>query len=258
MEDTALLRLAEKTAWAEQPILRFNEDAFRTAQRFASRHYWIAIVGGMGRLPGPPNRPALRNGRSRAPLAGVRALFSGAVLGGLLVGALALQPYRLALNVTPSEPEGLYLTKRLSPDAALHRGELVVMRYEGPAVARYRTVAPYPAGSEFIKRVAGVPGDLLYSTSRRVRLVRSGAAGAVILGFRVPRSPSGKPVPAGPIWGGVRIPAGWYYLASDGYKDAFDSRYFGLVPRRRIIAEAWPLLVRRRTVGGRAQGAGQR
>lgn len=44
MHDTALLRLAEKTAphWAEQSILPFPEDAFRIAQRFASRHYWIA------------------------------------------------------------------------------------------------------------------------------------------------------------------------------------------------------------------------
>lgn len=197
----------------------------------------------MSRRPVPSNRPALRNGRSRAPLAGVRALFSGAVLGGLLVGAFALQPYRLALNATPSEPEGLYLTKHLSPDAALHRGELVVMRYEGPAVARYRAVAPYPAGAEFIKRIAGLPGGALYATGGHVRLVRSGRRHPVPLGDRLARSPSGKPVPPGPAWNGARIPSGRYYLASDGYRAAFDSRYFGLVPRRRILAEAWPLLV---------------
>lgn len=168
-------------------------------------------------------------------------LVKGVVLGTALVAGFAWQPYRLAINTTPSEPEGLYLTRSLAPGAGLYRGELVVMRYEGPATRRYRAVAPYPAGSKFIKRIAGLPGDVLYAIDEEVLLVHAGGYRSTKLGRRLVRSPSGKSVPPGPAWNDARIPPSTYYLASSSSPEAYDSRYFGLVLRKRILAKAWPI-----------------
>lgn len=167
-------------------------------------------------------------------------LLRGGIAGAALIGAFWLQPYRFAVNTTPSEPEGWYLTRALAPDAPLERGELVVIRYEGPAVAKYRTVAPYPAGTEFIKRIAGVPGDRLDTRGRRVALVTPRGR-TVSLGAILTRSPSGKPVPPPAPWHNAPIPARRYYLAATDTRAAFDSRYFGLVPRQRILARARPI-----------------
>jgi conjugative transfer signal peptidase TraF len=164
----------------------------------------------------------------------------GATAGIALAGIFWAQPYRLAINTTASEPEGWYLTRRLDSGAPLHRGELVVMRYAGPAVAKYRTVAPYPAGTKFIKRIAGIPGDKLDTSGRHVALTTPEGR-TVSLGILLAQSPSGKPVPTPAPWRGTRIPTGRYYLASTDTRVAFDSRYFGLMPRQRILAEAWPI-----------------
>ncbi len=168
------------------------------------------------------------------------ALLRGATAGVVLVGIFWAQPYRLAINTTASEPEGWYLTRRLDSGAPLRRGELVVMRYAGPAVAKYRAVAPYPAGTEFIKRIAGIPGDKLDTSGRHVALTTPEGR-TVSLGILLAQSPSGKPVPTPAPWRNTHIPGGHYYLAATDIQTAFDSRYFGLVPRQRILAEAWPI-----------------
>jgi signal peptidase I len=97
---------------------------------------------------------------------------------------------------------------------------------------------PLPGESQqtFVKRVVGVPGDVLR-----------------IVGGHVIRN--GKPEPDAYISacggvaectfsGSIRVPAGDYYMMGDNRGDSDDSRYWGPVPQRSIIGVAfftyWP------------------
>jgi signal peptidase I len=112
-------------------------------------------------------------------------------------------------------------------------------------------------GTRLVKRVIGLPGDLI--ESRRDRLYVNGtpvayapssagreAAGegedVVVAEERLPGR--NHPVmiqprrPALRTFGPIRVPPGCYFLMGDNRDDSHDSRFFGCVPRRRIVGRA--------------------
>ena len=184
----------------------------------------------------------------------------------LLVGSIALlagmrySPWRLSVNLTPSEPRGVYIVHHTGPIPArgLHYGELVQFRYECPATlmtvrtgpaagATYYAcadapVAPYPDGTLFIKQVMGLPKDVVTETHDIVQLHL--ANGRLVRAGRVlTDAPDGRPVPYHAVWakGGTIIPAGHWYAGSVRVPQSYDSRYFGLVSTLQIVGTVRPL-----------------
>jgi conjugative transfer signal peptidase TraF len=135
----------------------------------------------------------------------------------------------LRINATGSMPRGVYL---LAPGAP-ERGDLVSVCLEQGAFATlaldrgYLRPGSCPNGLEpLLKRVAGMPGDLL----------EIGQDGIAINGKLWPQSRAvardshGRPMPEAENFGSRTIPKRLALVLSDRHPGGFDSRYFGLVP----------------------------
>jgi conjugal transfer pilin signal peptidase TrbI len=127
--------------------------------------------------------------------------------------------YTLGLNVTESLPGRLFLIDRGENPK---RGDYVAFRWNGGG--------PYPAGSTFIKLLAGLPGDEVtqldgdyfincYPVGRAKRLSRQG--------IELEPGPTGT------------LPQGAYYVRAP-HPDSLDSRYAltGWVTQAQIIGRA--------------------
>jgi len=89
----------------------------------------------------------------------------------------------------------------------------------------------------FVKRVVGLPGDVLRIEDGHV--IRNGKPEA-----NSSITPCGEAAEC-TFSGSIRVPAGEYYMMGDNRGDSDDSRYWGPVPQRYIIGVAfftyWPL-----------------
>lgn len=134
------------------------------------------------------------------------------------------------LNITPSEPVGIY---RLVPGGA-ERGTLVLLKQPHDPAAS--VLHPYvPVNLPLIKRVAAIRGDV----------VRVGAHGVHVNGIPWPDSVplthdqegrSLRPYP----FGVYRVPADKLWVMSN-HPRGLDSRYFGPVPTTSVISLLTPL-----------------
>ena len=113
---------------------------------------------------------------------------------------------------------------------SIHRGDIVVFRHPPKALT---TCAP-PVEPIFIKRVIGLPGDVL--TSKGSTIYVDGKA---------LKQTWQTTSPFGPAIGRVVVPANHYFMMGDNRGSSCDSRYWGTVPRSDIIGKAfvkiWPL-----------------
>ncbi|WP_459203440.1 S26 family signal peptidase (plasmid) [Ralstonia pseudosolanacearum] len=145
--------------------------------------------------------------------------------GAFAVGALAWAAtpwFDFTVNLTKSLPGTFYLVHK---GGHFNKGDLVAYRWHGGAT--------YPAGTTFIKQVAGVPGDTVK---------RTGTAFWVndqYIGLAKPKSKAG--VPLVPAVEGV-IPAGEYFVATPS-PDSLDSRYAltGNVKQAEVIGRAYAI-----------------
>jgi signal peptidase I len=96
-----------------------------------------------------------------------------------------------------------------------------------------------PSTDNYIKRVVGVPGDLIKIIDGRV--YRNGKiekqSYASFAGCNKSNPDCNYPTQ-------IRVPAGYYFMMGDNRDESDDSRFWGPVPRRWIIGEAfftyWP------------------
>ncbi len=169
---------------------------------------------------------------------------SAILLGALALGAIGLAhlPFRPIINITPSEPYGLYdvtLFNRAAPPN-LHLGEMVLFQYIAPswAIGRYD-----PEGAQFLKKVGAVPGEYLFTRKLQqwVCPTDTFGKGCQVLGQMMVKDPKGRPM-HWPVWNGYRIPAGRYYMQSTLVTISYDSRYYGLVSKYQLIGHLHPLL----------------
>jgi conjugative transfer signal peptidase TraF len=153
-----------------------------------------------------------------------------------LITAATIGGYRL--NLTPSEPLGLWRIEVLSRSAEV--GDLVFVC--APATAMFeearrrgylrrglcdRGFAP------LIKTVAALPGQHVEITDHVVIDGRSLAASAV-------RKTDGEGRTITPYPGGI-VPPGHLYLHSS-FASSYDARYFGPVPETGLLGLARPVL----------------
>lgn len=171
--------------------------------------------------------PALRVlGRALMPL-----LMAWAVLQ-----VVGLQPYRLQINRTPSEPEGLYWVDTRVRDPG--RGDLVefVYRCPGDCPVPFST---YPTGTRFLKRVTGRPGDRIATGSDRHEWLTQADGVRRDLGEVLRTTPSGVAIPLHACFDGSAIPDASYYVSGEStVPNSYDSRYFGLVDQAQLIGTA--------------------
>jgi signal peptidase I len=110
---------------------------------------------------------------------------------------------------------------------------------DGPLSWARRAVAQSlggtPPGSEdLIKRVVGVPGDVI--EGRNGRLWRNGQA--VVEAYLPPNTFTSD-------FGPVKVKPGYYWMMGDNREDSADSRFFGQVARSALVGRAfvkvWPV-----------------
>ena len=164
-------------------------------------------------------------------LRAVVGLTGGAIAAGVcLFGDWLPLGLGYCLNITPSEPVGIY---RLVPGGA-ERGTLILLQQpHDPAASVLR---PYvPANLPLIKRVAAIPSDV----------VRIDSDGVYVNGVRWPDSvpllhdDEGRALHPYPF-GVYRVPAGQLWVMSN-HPRGLDSRYFGPVPASSVISRLAPL-----------------
>lgn len=202
---------------------------------------------------GPADRGGAALGGTRRPGRG-RNLAEWVVIAVVaLLAALAVKTWVLQAFVIPSgsmEPT-IHIGDRVLVDKlaydfeAVHTGNIVVFR---------RPPADTEGGNftYLIKRVVGLPGETL----------RSGPDGEIYVDGKLLHQPwlsaAAKASPGPPICDHapgmslvdcvgdtLHLPKGYYYMMGDNRGDSDDSRYWGPVPARLIVGQAflriWPL-----------------
>jgi signal peptidase I len=157
---------------------------------------------------------------------------SGSMRPTILVGD------RIWINKLAYDLKVPFSTMRLSTWSDPQRGDIIVFR--SPA-----------DGKRLVKRAVAVPGDLvelrddhlfINGQSAEYGQVDNGVDATLVLSETV----FGRTHPvmmeprhqASGTFGPVRVPPGSYFAMGDNRDNSFDSRYFGFVPRNRIIGRA--------------------
>lgn len=146
------------------------------------------------------------------------------VAGALLfsVGALAFHVSELtSVSMSPTLLPGdsVLVNRLIYRFRTPRRGDIIVFHF------------PQTGGRDFIKRVIGVPGDV----------VQEQAGGLTVNGMvvHVSRTVPSDPAPAtNAELGPQRVPADRFYVLGDNWRTSLDSRFWGTVDAREVVGEA--------------------
>ena len=168
-------------------------------------------------------------------------------------------------SMRPTLLEGdVVLVNRLAYDLKLPLTDLVLAHLGEPERGDIVTFSRPGDGTRLIKRVIGVPGDLVEMHGKRLYLNGAPADYRLQARFAEPVDGRGE-VPAlrlherfagtgydvqwlagdapASSFGPLRVPAGHYLMLGDNRDRSADSRFFGLVPREALIGRAERVLV---------------
>lgn len=113
------------------------------------------------------------------------------------------------------------LERLLLPLRDIQRGEVIVFKH------------PDEPEKDFIKRVVGLPGDVLEMRRGRIRV-------------------NGEPLDEPYVnelyrqtdtWGPINVPAGEYFVMGDHRNESYDSRYWGTVPGELVRGRAFMIVL---------------
>ena len=171
-------------------------------------------------------------------------IVAGAVLVALAIQSWLLKPYRIpSESMVPTlRPGDRVLVNRVTYHLRdPERGDVIVFHYpEDPAVV-------------FIKRVVGVPGDVLEVRKGRLYVNGKKTAEPYVhhTGGRLDPTVAQAAIAGSTMhdpWSlaePFRVPAASYFVMGDNRTDSDDSRDWGTVPRGAIVGEGlatyWPL-----------------
>ena len=148
-----------------------------------------------------------------------------------------LEPLAIAIGLAAAARAAVHIyaipSRSMAP--TLEAGDqIVVTRYVRSRPERGHVIVfREPAGGEelIVKRVIGVPGDLVDSRLGRVRIGGHTLAEPYVL----------RTAASGAISPQV-IPADSYYVLGDNRDDSVDSRSWGVVPRQHVVGRARMIL----------------
>lgn len=193
---------------------------------------------------------------------------------GFLVFLLCFGFFRTAMadwnpipssSMRPTLLEGdVVLVNRLAYDFKIPLTDIAVVKLGDPQRGDVITFTSPADGVRLIKRLVGVPGDVMemrdevlfvngaaaqYSAVERV--VELLEHGIPVEGLRATERINGSErvvqflpaVAARRNFGPLTVPAGSYFFLGDNRDNSADSRYIGLVPRRLLIGKAHHILV---------------
>jgi signal peptidase I len=172
------------------------------------------------------------------------------VVGGLLAFRSVVLDWNLVPSgsMRPTIVEGDYLlVNKLAYDLKMPFSGRTLVEWGGPQRGDIVVFRPPGETERYVKRVVGVPGDVLELRDNRLyvngeptsrprapgrgvrveREVLEGRGHAILL------SPD-RPSPLDSFEPLV-VPPGHYFVMGDNRDDSKDSRYFGVVPRERIV-----------------------
>jgi signal peptidase I len=185
-------------------------------------------------------RPQTRTARIIAEY-GLTAVVAIAV--AVAVQSFVVKPYLIPSSSMANTlvPGQRILVDRLAYRfGSVHRGDIVVFR------------GPQPPQEVMIKRVVGLPGDVLSIRDGRLYVNDTPSPDLFVDRIAGAAEPTMPPDPntsddPGAAWSlarPYRVPAGCYFVMGDNRTDSDDSRYWGPVPHGAIIGEAflsyWP------------------
>lgn len=140
---------------------------------------------------------------------------------------------RLWLNLTRSEPLGLYRMEKL--DGEVRRGDMVFMSIP----SEFRTYVYgrkwLPRGWPLLKHVGAVSGDVFCCQASTFSI------NGVPIGPVYHADSDGLPLPH--LEGCGQVPVGHFLPVATGIKTSFDGRYMGPVSQSEIKGLARPILV---------------
>jgi signal peptidase I len=90
---------------------------------------------------------------------------------------------------------------------------------------------PQAESRDFIKRVIGIPGDVVQERAGRLTV-----NGIVVHELRT--APSDRVQALNAILGPQRVPAGRFYVLGDNWRTSLDSRFWGTVDEREVVGKA--------------------
>jgi len=180
-------------------------------------------------------------------------LLTLAIAAGIayLAQAYVVKPYRVPTGsmIPTLEPGDRVIADRLSLDFGdPTRGEIVVFHppicsgsnnASGACTTPNLSLRVGASSVTFIKRVIGLPGETIQITGGIVTVCKP--AGQNCHALEEPYTEGAKTAPR---YGPFTVPQGDYFVMGDNRGDSLDSRYWGPLPRRNIIGEAfliyWP------------------
>lgn len=157
-------------------------------------------------------------------------LIAGTVASAALLSAALPVSRVLVWNATASVPTGLY---HIRGTASLQVGERVAID-PPPHLRRFLAARGYlPDGVPLLKEIAALPGDTVCRQGRSITINGEAAGSAHVQDSR------GRPLPG---WSGCTvIAADELFVMNRRAPDSFDGRYFGPLPRARVIGRASPV-----------------
>lgn len=174
-------------------------------------------------------------------------------------------------SMRPTLLEGdVVLVNRLAYDVKLPLSDISVLALGNPQRGDVVTFTSPADGVRLIKRLVGVPGDVV-ELRDEILFINGSAAdydkpqfvaepmeyGSVISAIRTTERIEGKErsvqflpaVPAKRNFGPVVVPKDSYFFLGDNRDNSADSRYIGFVPRRLLIGRAHHILVSANIMG---------
>ena len=168
-------------------------------------------------------------------------------------------------SMHPALLEGdVVLVNRLAYDFKVPLSDVSVLRLANPQRGDVVTFTSPTDGVRLIKRVVGLPGDVV-ELRDEVLFINGSAAeysnpqivaepmehGAAMSGTKATELVEGNErtvqflpaIPAKRNFGPVIVPKGSYFVLGDNRDNSADSRYIGFVPRRLLIGKAHHILV---------------
>ena len=146
---------------------------------------------------------------------------TGSMENNLLIGD------HLLVNKFVFGPTATGLERAVLPMHDIRRGEIIVFKY------------PDEPERDFIKRVIGLPGDVIELKSKKV-YVNGQALDEPYVHFLTPAA-VGSEVTSADVrenYGPVTVPPDQYFVMGDNRDNSQDSRYWGYLPRHYVKGKA--------------------